>query len=74
MEFYKYHNFLSEFQFAHNCCLCNHDDDPNAIVDWIDNELGLWAKLIALRDIESGEEITVFYTNVDEYKLAYEIV
>lgn len=47
--------------------LCNHADEPNACVKWVENEVGLWTHLMALKDIEPGEEVTMYYTNVDEY-------
>ena len=54
--------------------LCNHSDTPNAYVKWINNESGLWAHLIALTDIQPREEVSVHYTNIDEYFLASEFV
>ena len=47
--------------------LCNHAERPGARVRWRRDRLGLWADLIALRDLQPGEEITVYYTNIDEY-------
>lgn len=47
--------------------LCNHAKDPNAKVQWVKKETGLWSHLIALKDIGSGEEVTLHYTNIDEY-------
>ncbi|MGB3513904.1 MAG: SET domain-containing protein-lysine N-methyltransferase [Microcoleaceae cyanobacterium] len=47
--------------------LCNHAEKPNVRVEWIENEIGLWSHLIALKDINKSEEITLFYTNIDEY-------
>ncbi|HMA14400.1 MAG TPA: SET domain-containing protein-lysine N-methyltransferase [Kiloniellaceae bacterium] len=46
---------------------CNHAANPNAAVRWESDSLGLWAELTALRDIAEGQEITLFYTNIDEY-------
>jgi len=46
---------------------CNHSEKPNSTVEWVENSIGLWVNLIALQDIHSGEEITMFYTNIDEY-------
>ena len=46
---------------------CNHAARPNAAVRWESDSLGLWAELTALRDIAEGQEITLFYTNIDEY-------
>ena len=47
---------------------CNHAAEPNAEVTWIDDPLGLWAILTATRDIAVDEEITLFYTNIADYK------
>lgn len=47
--------------------LCNHQEQPNARVNWIKNTIGMWSHLIALKDIKRGEEVTLFYTNIDEY-------
>ena len=50
--------------------LCNHQEKPNAKVNWIENTIGLWSHLIennTLKDINKGEEVTLFYTNIDEY-------
>ena len=47
--------------------LCNHSAGPNARVRWRRDSLGLWAELVALSAIAAGEEITVFYTNIEEY-------
>jgi len=49
--------------------LCNHAEHPNAKIEWRKDEVGLWADLIALQDILADEEVTVFYTNIDEYSL-----
>jgi len=46
---------------------CNHAENPNAIVRWEEDDIGLWGRLEALRDIEAGEEVTLFYTNIGEY-------
>ncbi len=60
---------------GHDCLLafgqltfCNHAADPNAAVSWIDDDLGFWATLTALRDIARNEEVTLFYTNISDYK------
>ncbi|MEO1429455.1 MAG: SET domain-containing protein-lysine N-methyltransferase [Cyanobacteria bacterium J06633_8] len=47
--------------------LCNHQESPNAYVDWVEDEIGLWSHLIAHKDIEVGEEVTLFYANIDDY-------
>lgn len=46
---------------------CNHSANPNAVVHWQADDIGLWATLEALRDIAEGEEVTLFYTNISEY-------
>jgi hypothetical protein len=46
---------------------CNHSENPNAVVRWQTDGVGLWAVLEALRDIADAEEITLFYTNISEY-------
>ncbi|MCV6636934.1 SET domain-containing protein-lysine N-methyltransferase [Candidatus Albibeggiatoa sp. nov. NOAA] len=47
--------------------LCNHSEVPNAYINWEQDNVGLWAQLIALQDIQKGQEVSLFYTNVDEY-------
>ena len=47
---------------------CNHAAEPNAEVTWTNNSLGFWAVLTAIRDIAQDEEITLFYTNIADYK------
>ena len=47
---------------------CNHAAEPNAAVTWIEDSLGFWAVLTAIRDIAANEEITLFYTNIADYK------
>jgi len=54
--------------------LCNHTEEPNSYVDWIEDEVGLWSHLTAKKDIKIGEEVTVFYTNIDEYADAEKFV
>ena len=46
---------------------CNHSEHPNAAVAWIEDEVGLWARLEAVLPIAENEEITLFYTNISEY-------
>ena len=46
---------------------CNHDNLPNAEVHWQKNGLGHWALLVALKSIQPDEEITIYYTNLEEY-------
>jgi len=54
--------------------LCNHSETPNAYVKWIETDKGLWACLIAAKDIEPGEAITLYYANIDEYPNISEFV
>jgi SET domain-containing protein len=54
--------------------LCNHSETPNAHIQWVKDEIGLWAHLIATKDIQPEEEVFVFYTNIDEYPLAHEFI
>jgi uncharacterized protein len=49
---------------------CNHSESPNAAVRWEDDEIATWAMLEATRDIASGSEITLYYTNIDQYSAA----
>ncbi len=53
-----------------NLTFCNHSEQPNAVVRWTADDIGLWASLEALRSIEGGEEITLYYTNISEYTAA----
>lgn len=54
--------------------LCNHADAPNAYIEWVENDCGLWAHLIANVDIQPDEEICIFYTNINEYSRANNFV
>jgi len=54
--------------------LCNHSETPNAYIKWVKNEMGLWAYLIALKDIQPEEEVFLFYTNIDEYSFPREVM
>lgn len=54
--------------------LCNHSETPNAYIDWNKDDIGLWANLIALKDIQPEEEVFLFYTNVDQYPLANQFI
>lgn len=47
--------------------LCNHHQYPNSRVEWVEKETGIWSHLIAQKDIKRSEEVTLFYTNIDEY-------
>ncbi|AFY40141.1 nuclear protein SET [[Leptolyngbya] sp. PCC 7376] len=54
--------------------LCNHSEKPNSYIEWVENELGLWAHLIAKEDIQPNEEVSIFYANINEYSLASKFV
>jgi hypothetical protein len=47
--------------------ICNHSHSPNAAIEWVSECTGLVAYLRAVRDVQIGEEITVYYTNLEEY-------
>ena len=48
--------------------IVNHSPQPNAAVEWhLDGEEG-WATLRLLEDLDDGEEVTIAYTNIDEYQ------
>ncbi|MCV3211602.1 SET domain-containing protein-lysine N-methyltransferase [Mesorhizobium sp. YC-39] len=47
--------------------LVNHSYNPNSQIVWIDEDTGTWAIIIALKDIEVGEEITHRYANISDY-------
>ncbi len=47
--------------------LCNHAEQPGARVIWRRDPLGLWAELTALCDLDAGQEVTVYYTNIEDY-------
>jgi hypothetical protein len=62
---------------GHDCLLafgsltfCNHSAQPNAVIRWTSDDIGIWASLEALRNIAPDEEITLFYTNISEYSAA----
>lgn len=54
--------------------LCSHSEMPNAYIKRVENEIGLWMHLIALKDIQQGDEATLFYSNIDEYSEAFQFV
>ena len=47
--------------------LCNHSPEPNAHIKWSEDAVGVWSSLIAKRNIAKHEEVTLFYTNIEEY-------
>lgn len=46
---------------------CNHAADNNAVIQWSFEADGLWLQLRALTAIAAGAEVTIRYTNLDEY-------
>ena len=54
--------------------LSNHADQPNAVVEWVEEATGLWTQSRALRTIEPGDEVTVSYANINEYVNACDFV
>lgn len=73
LEYSKSHNVNRYLVFG-LASFCNHAEKANARVEWVENEVGLWAHLIAQKDIKGGEEVTLFYTNIDEYSEAQKFV
>ncbi|MDY6805100.1 MAG: SET domain-containing protein-lysine N-methyltransferase [Cyanobacteriota bacterium] len=83
-EVFKYYFVIpSEYEKSQNVgghivfglsSLCNHSQTPNAYINWVKNEIGLWAHLIASKDIKAGEEVFLLYTNIDEYSLEREFI
>ncbi|WP_434725508.1 SET domain-containing protein-lysine N-methyltransferase [Mesorhizobium sp. RIZ17] len=45
----------------------NHSFDPNGKIVWTDEDSGAWADIVAIKDINAGEEITHRYTNISSY-------
>jgi len=54
--------------------MCSHSKKPNAIVNWLQDEMGVWAELVALEAIKEGEAIEISYTNIDSYLNADEFI
>ncbi len=46
---------------------CNHAADNNAVIQWSFEADGLWLQLRALRAVAAGAEVTIHYTNLEEY-------
>jgi len=61
------HKFVEGHLVLGLCSISNHTQDPNARMIWTEDECGTWGELTATRDIAEGEEVTIFYTNIDEY-------
>ncbi|RNJ41286.1 hypothetical protein B5V01_27860 [Mesorhizobium erdmanii] len=47
--------------------IVNHSSNPNSQIVWIDKDTGTWASIVALKEIQVGEEITHRYANIDDY-------
>ncbi|EKU99857.1 SET domain-containing protein [Leptolyngbya sp. PCC 7375] len=69
-EAYQYNNEVDGHFVFGLASLCNHDSTPNSKIEWVTDELGLWSHLTSIQDIASGEEVTLYYTNIDEYTFA----
>lgn len=54
--------------------IVNHSANPNSRIVWIDEDTGAWASIVALKDIQVGEEITHKYTNINDYQHAIAFV
>ncbi len=48
--------------------IVNHSHNPNAFVEWHKKDNEGWVVLLLLQDLDEGEEITIAYSNIDEYK------
>ena len=47
--------------------IANHSDDPNCLIAFSGSGVGEVAKMVAVRDIKEGEEITHRYPDIAEY-------
>ncbi|TIN17604.1 MAG: SET domain-containing protein [Mesorhizobium sp.] len=47
--------------------LVNHSSNPNSKIVWLDEDTGAWASIVALKEIQIGEEITHRYANINDY-------
>ncbi|MER9845601.1 SET domain-containing protein-lysine N-methyltransferase [Mesorhizobium australicum] len=47
--------------------IVNHSSNPNSQIVWTDEDTGTWASIVALKDIQVGEEITHRYANINDY-------
>ncbi|WP_375784861.1 SET domain-containing protein-lysine N-methyltransferase [Bradyrhizobium sp. Pha-3] len=54
--------------------IVNHSLDPNARIVWTDEESGAWASIVAIKDINVGEEITHRYANISAYPHAIDFI
>ncbi|TIL44422.1 SET domain-containing protein-lysine N-methyltransferase [Mesorhizobium sp.] len=54
--------------------IVNHSSNPNSQIVWTDEDTGTWASIVALKDIEAGEEITHRYANINDYPMVINFV
>lgn len=47
--------------------IVNHSFKPNARIMWTDERCGVWASIVAIKDIKVDEEITHCYANISAY-------
>lgn len=47
--------------------LANHSEHPNTKIEWHEDDSGFRAELVAIQDIQPGEEVTMYYTNINDY-------
>ncbi|RUV81896.1 SET domain-containing protein [Mesorhizobium sp. M1A.F.Ca.IN.020.06.1.1] len=47
--------------------MINHSQNPNSKIVWLDEDTGVWASIVALREIQVDEEITHRYANINDY-------
>lgn len=66
-EYRPDHKFVEGHFVLGLSSISNHAEDHNARMIWTKDECGVWGELTAIRDIAEGEEVTIFYTNIDEY-------
>lgn len=50
--------------------MCSHSNIPNAMISWVSDETGVWSTLSMLTDVGPQEEISIYYTNIQDYKNA----
>lgn len=54
--------------------IVNHSSNPNTKIMWTDSASGMWATIVALKDIKVNDEITHCYTNISAYPLAINFI
>ncbi|MER9683700.1 SET domain-containing protein-lysine N-methyltransferase [Mesorhizobium sp. M0184] len=67
-------NICSRYVVFGLISIVNHSSNPNSKIVWIDEDTGAWASIVALKDIQIGEEITHRYANIDDYPSAITFV